>query len=192
MTGWELLAVPLVGSVTGVVSTFFIERSKNLAMRVDLKNLEEQVRRTTAVAEEVRSQMAEQAYLAQKHWDFKREVYTGLLQSLDTARRALESIWNAEFEEAAPSDEKERERQKSRINRQWETEEQAEKDILKYCCLGRIWLKPEAVMIIDEFETEYRQAESTHQYDLYINSLSGAVNAAFKKLMRFVKTDLAS
>lgn len=94
LTNWRyylmLLSLALVsGAIGAFVSSYFKTRGANLATKADFENLLSQIRETTTVTEQIKTQVSHSSWKEQKQWDLKREVYLGLLKALTQWREVI-------------------------------------------------------------------------------------------------------
>jgi hypothetical protein len=85
-----LLGVLALGGVVGSFLTAYAKkRGENFATKEDFNQLMEQVRLQTKVTEEIKSEIANEKWIQERRWDFKREVYSELLAVLEEFRQRM-------------------------------------------------------------------------------------------------------
>lgn len=81
-----LLISPFIGSYLGA---YLKKRGENLATKDDYELLLEQIKKTTAATENIKSDLAKGNWLHQQSWYLKEKYYSGLLEELYKLRLSL-------------------------------------------------------------------------------------------------------
>ena len=98
MTIAEGIALAVATFALGALGRHFLagyltEKGRNLATKEDTHEILRQLEQTTKTTEEIKSQISSDLWLRQRVWDFKREVYCGLLQQLAAIRQSAFHAW---------------------------------------------------------------------------------------------------
>ena len=99
LNGWSYGLVVLLSSLAALCGSFFGayvgEKAKHLATKEDFKDLLDQQKKTTAATEEVRTLVADKAWLRQQIWVEKRKLYSETLQAFTDVHRAADGMAEA-------------------------------------------------------------------------------------------------
>jgi hypothetical protein len=68
--------------IASYLGSYLQTKGTHRALREDLKTLTEKVAATTRAAEEIKTRFGQSAWVEQRRWELKRELYTDLLRSV--------------------------------------------------------------------------------------------------------------
>lgn len=175
--GWRLqlatVVITLVAAGIGAyLGAFLSEKGKNRAIREDLDKIVYQMQRTTQAAEDVKAAIANVLWLKQKRWDLRRDVYTQLLEALETLEQSTHIMTGADKATKACAEIQDAvgaafHRNRYDIARERAVE--ALRNARRARALGGVFLSPEARQIVEELGSTWNTALET--------SSQGAVGA---------------
>ena len=80
---WSILLVAFVVFIAGVfIKSYISSRSKIYATKQDLNEITRQLEHTTKITEEIKANIGKGVWLQQQAWEFKKQIYTQLLENL--------------------------------------------------------------------------------------------------------------
>jgi hypothetical protein len=176
----------LISCVVIYLKSYMNKKGENLATQEDINNLIEQIKAT----EETRAKIVNEAWVQQKRWDLKRDMYSKLLENLAECRRIYSVIIDREQKDTFHDTPEDKERKNEWMKVQWEKEAESVDIIRRTKAMAGIFLSNVAMDALDKLEKEWSKAEETIDWWEHLDSGYGAANDAYKAILDAAKSDL--
>ena len=104
---WSLWLLAFVVFVAGTfIKSYISSRSKTYATKQDLDEITRQLRHTTEITEEIKADIGKGVWLQQQVWEFKKQIYTELLENLFELQSTLFDLIRLGHKELNENEEK--------------------------------------------------------------------------------------
>ena len=104
---WSVWLFAFVIFVIGIfIKSYIASRGKTYATKQDLDEITRQLKHTTEVTEEIKANISKGVWLQQQVWEFKKQIYTQLLENLFELQSTLFDLIRLGHNELTENEEK--------------------------------------------------------------------------------------
>ncbi len=179
------LAIAFFGAFLG---SYARRKAEHLATKEDFDQLLIQVKRTTEETEKIKAQIARISWVDQKRWEFMRELYSELLDSLYAEKEAIFKLADEE-KRPVPTDSKIQALRARFIEENRAQSLAAIKRISKVRGIAGILLADDALKALDELALTWYQSIEGEPEAFYAARLEGA-DKAYSVILKAATRDL--
>ena len=184
------IAVPVFSFIAAFIGAYLKEKGKNLATKEDLDLLIDQMRKTTATVEEVKSEIAGEAWLKQQIWTEKKRVYIEILQALQEANYSASGMAEGfRLSQDKTRDEVSRKTIERQIEAHGSNYPKARSRVLQLSAAAQIVISGDAWSVLERFKAS---VDSGKRPDMqtYFDALVEETESAIANLVKAAKRDL--
>jgi hypothetical protein len=161
--------------------SYFHSKGSQRALREDIDTL-------TRATEEIKAQISQSAWVGQRRWDLKRELYTDLLRSVYRILHIDDTVWDLYMAEQRTASEEHRQNLEKRSGELLDQRRAHFEEIIKVRGIGELLLSTETTAAIDELLKSWA-AEAEAYYE-YLDNRLAATRKGYEKLVAAAKQDL--
>jgi hypothetical protein len=184
------IAVPIFSFIAAFIGAYLKEKGKNLATKEDLDVLIDQMRKTTATVEEVKAEIAGEAWLKQQIWTEKKKVYIDILQALQQANYSAAGMAEGfRLSQAGSHDEMSRKTIERQIEAHGSNYPKARSKVLQFAAAAQIVISAEAWSVLERYE-ESVDSSKCPDMQTYFDALVGENEGAIANLVKAARRDL--
>jgi len=186
-----VMVTTLLGSGIGAwVGAFFSKRGELRAIETKFDSLVSQVARITTVQEEIRAKISTEAWVEQKQWDLKRDLYSDLLEALYYTRHIADRIFDIDQKRIWADDDEQQQQRRNLIKQEGDKEAPYLQKIIKCRAIGDLVLTSDVINTLDKLQDAWVKANDADNFMAHVEERLTASKEAYDGLVILAREDL--
>jgi len=184
-----VLLAAVVALIAAYLASYLQTKGTHRALREELQTLTAQVSATTKAAEEIKAQIGQSTWVGQRRWEFKRELYTDLMEALYRILNINETIFDLYIHKQGASDEH-RAFLEGKMTETKDQEQPHLDELIRVRGIGELIFTKDTIAALDELNKEWTENRHADDYFDFLDNRVAATRKAHEKIVAAARRDL--